>query len=172
MRQRKRDGFTLVEIMVVVVILGTLAAVVTPQFAGVSQEAVKGGLKSQLSVVAKQLELYRMRNEGALPPLGIAAGTRGTRLNTGWDVLVSQQYLPRPPVNTYTKQWDLAFLPGTAPNIAPGELTTLGITVNGWGFRIQDWSQSPPLDTQIFAVGYDPVNDLLSNEVGYQQAIP
>ena len=36
---KKRNGFTLVEILIVVVILGILAAIVIPQFSNASEEA-------------------------------------------------------------------------------------------------------------------------------------
>ena len=43
-----RSGFTLVEILIVVVILGILAAIVIPQFTNATQDAQGGNLKAQL----------------------------------------------------------------------------------------------------------------------------
>ena len=55
MRMRARTGFTLVEILIVVVILGILAAIVVPQFTQASSEAIKGALQSQLQTINSQI---------------------------------------------------------------------------------------------------------------------
>ncbi|MEY3143651.1 MAG: PilD-dependent protein PddA [Planctomycetota bacterium] len=64
---RKRRGFTLIEILIVVVILGILAAIVVPQFTNASQEATASSIRSQLQTLRGQIELYRVRNGGTLP---------------------------------------------------------------------------------------------------------
>lgn len=64
---RKRRGFTLIEILIVVVILGILAAIVVPQFTNASQEATASSIRSQLQTLRGQIELYRVRNSGNLP---------------------------------------------------------------------------------------------------------
>lgn len=67
-RSRKnRRGFTLIEILIVVVILGILAAIVVPQFTNASQEATASSIRSQLQTIRGQIELFRVRNAGALP---------------------------------------------------------------------------------------------------------
>ncbi len=67
-RSRKnRRGFTLIEILIVVVILGILAAIVVPQFTNASQEATASSIRSQLQTIRGQVELFRVRNAGALP---------------------------------------------------------------------------------------------------------
>ena len=67
MKQRITRGFTLIEILIVVVTLGILAAIVIPQFTNASQEAAESSVKSQLQTVRSQIELYRVRNNGNLP---------------------------------------------------------------------------------------------------------
>ena len=72
MKTRKR-GFTLVEILIVVVILGILAAIVIPQFTNASTEARESSLSSNLQAVRSQIELYKIQHlNDALPTDGTA----------------------------------------------------------------------------------------------------
>src|SRR3954468_9830407 len=62
MRNRVRKAFTLVEILIVVVILGILAAIVVPQFTNATQDAQGGNIQTQLDTLQNQIELYKARN--------------------------------------------------------------------------------------------------------------
>ena len=64
---KARNGFTLVEILIVVVILGILAAIVIPQFTEASNEARTSSLVSDLQTVRSQIELFKIQHEDALP---------------------------------------------------------------------------------------------------------
>lgn len=56
---RKKSGaFTLIEIMVVVIILGILAATIIPQFVGTTQEAKVSTAKSNIAELESALERY------------------------------------------------------------------------------------------------------------------
>jgi general secretion pathway protein G len=63
------QGFTLVEILIVVVILGILAAIVIPQFTSASETAKASSLQSQLQTIRSQLELYQVQHNGDYPTL-------------------------------------------------------------------------------------------------------
>lgn len=63
----KKSGFTLVEILIVVVILGILAAIVIPQFTSASTEAKESALVSNLQAVRSQIELYKIHHNDNLP---------------------------------------------------------------------------------------------------------
>ena len=77
---RGSRGYTLVEILIVVVILGILATIVLPQFGSASQEARrKGGVTSQLQTIRSQIELYKLQHGDQLPPL-----------LTNWDCLTTR----------------------------------------------------------------------------------
>jgi len=62
-----RKGFTLVEILIVVIILGILAAVVIPQFTEASNDARASALNSDLQTVRSQIELYKIQHNDTLP---------------------------------------------------------------------------------------------------------
>src|SRR5258705_13414685 len=65
----RRTGFTLVEILIVVIILGILAAIVIPQFTNASQDARESSLLSQLQTLRSQIELYKLQHMDKLPNL-------------------------------------------------------------------------------------------------------
>ena len=63
---KKITGFTLIEIMIVVVILGILAAVVVPKILDRPDQARVTAAKTDIAVIMQQLKLYRLDN-GAYP---------------------------------------------------------------------------------------------------------
>jgi general secretion pathway protein G len=67
---RKHKGFTLVELVVVVMILGILAAVAAPKLLGTSSAAADNGVKQTLAVVRDAIERYAAEHGGSLPAQG------------------------------------------------------------------------------------------------------
>ncbi|MHC5082985.1 MAG: type II secretion system protein [Planctomycetota bacterium] len=61
MNTKNKDGFTLVEILIVVVILGILATLVIPQFTGFSKEAELGTFVTDVRHFAAAAEYYRAK---------------------------------------------------------------------------------------------------------------
>ena len=57
-KKKTSDAFTLVEIMVVVVILGILAATIIPQFIGTTQDAKISAAKSQIAELESAVERF------------------------------------------------------------------------------------------------------------------
>ena len=68
-RTKTRPGFTLVEILIVVIILGILAAIVVPQFSGATKDAKRSGLMTMVQSLRTQIEHYRLQHNDQLPNL-------------------------------------------------------------------------------------------------------
>jgi len=62
MRPRDRRGFTLIEIMVVVIILGLLAVLVAPRVIGRLATAKDKAARAQIELLGTALDLYRADN--------------------------------------------------------------------------------------------------------------
>lgn len=67
-RERSEGGFTLIEIMVVVVILGILAAMVAPKILSRPDQAKGTVARSDIETISQALELFRLDN-GFYPTL-------------------------------------------------------------------------------------------------------
>ncbi len=105
-KNRVQRAFTLIEILIVVVILGILAAIVIPQFTDASQEAMESSVVTQLQTIRSQMELHNvqwpLQSYDLIPPVWAFA--------TFWDPLVigdplgvdpdyDGDYLQSPPKN-------------------------------------------------------------------------
>ena len=84
---KKRRGFTLIEIMVVVVIIGLLSALVGPRLIGQSEEAKKKTTFTQIAQLDQVLGLYHLDN-GFYPTT-----------DQGLAALVSKPVSPPEPIN-------------------------------------------------------------------------
>jgi type II secretion system protein G len=60
----KKKGFTLVELMIVIVIIGILAAIAIPKFADMVDKSKEGATKGQLTSLRSALNIYYSDNEG------------------------------------------------------------------------------------------------------------
>lgn len=66
---RRQSGFTLIEVLIVVVIMAVLAATIIPQFSSSTQDAKESTLKFNLHSLRAQIELYKHQHGGSLPAL-------------------------------------------------------------------------------------------------------
>ena len=71
----RRNAFTLVELVVVIMILGILAGIAAPKLLNTSKTATDNGLRQTLSIVRDAIELYAAENSGNLPPCANATSS-------------------------------------------------------------------------------------------------
>ncbi|MGP1310435.1 MAG: type II secretion system protein [Phycisphaerales bacterium] len=135
MQRNRANAFTLVEILIVVVILGILAAIVVPQFTKASESAVRSTLKSQLQTIVSQVELYRVRNKGIYPAIGDGEA------NNGWGVMITENYIKEEPFNSYV----------SLSNIVTGDDSVMATDKDS---ATSGWATDG--DGNFWAVGYDP----------------
>ena len=103
-RKHTQRGFTLMETLLVVVILGTLAAVVTPQFTGATDDAFDTTIRAQLQRIRKQIELHNN-----LYPT--AQYDADTPVATFWDDLVDADLMAHIPINPFQNSTSVADAP-------------------------------------------------------------
>ena len=86
MLTQRRAGFTLVEVLIVVVIMAVLAATIIPQFSDSTKDAKISSLKFNLHTLRSQIQMYKSQHDGKNPSATLVeltsktdtAGTVGT----------------------------------------------------------------------------------------------
>lgn len=61
-KQKHQNGFTLLEVMVVIAILGLMAALIVPNIMGQSEQAKAKLAKTNMASIASALDLYKLDN--------------------------------------------------------------------------------------------------------------
>ncbi len=103
-RAKASDGFTLVELLIVLVILATLAAIVVPKFSGRTEQAKKTAARTQISTFETALDAYET-DIGAYPTSaeGLRALIEAPSNAQGWKGPYLSKALPVDPWgNAYT----------------------------------------------------------------------
>ena len=137
-----KKGFTLIEILIVVIILGILAAIVIPQFSNASTAAKASSLATAGQTLRSQVAYYKLQHNDKLPGTGSgttfssdqfwtdmttqtdasgAAYVAGTSLTGPFGPYM--QSIPANNINGASTVFDAALLPGS----------TVG-TVCGWEY--------------------------------------
>ncbi len=90
---KNQKGFTLVELLIVVIILGILAAVAIPQFGDSTQEAREETLNTNLATLRSAVELYMAHHgeyPGALSTDGLETATNDAQCKAAFIAQLTQ----------------------------------------------------------------------------------
>lgn len=133
MRTTLRNGFTLVEILVVVVILGILAALVVPQYSRATQDAKTQATLSQLVKIRDAIRVYYYRNANTLPNVTAGSAT--------WGELMSDGYFKFAPDNIHVGG-------------AAGKIITVGVAADTASTSAYGWVYNPATG-DVWAASFD-----------------
>jgi type II secretion system protein G len=123
-RSIDRAGFTLIEVLIVVVIMAILAATIIPQFSDSTTDAKASTAKFNLNTMRAQVELYKAQHNGSLPSSTLveltkstnASGTSGTGASFPYG-----PYMRALPANPFTNS--IAIKVVTSNPAAVGDVT-------------------------------------------------
>ena len=135
----KKSGFTLVEILIVVVILGILAAIVIPQFTEASTEAKLSSLKTDLQTLRSQIELYKIQHNDIQPSFAnfVAQMTGYTDVDGVVQAAagpgVFGPYMQKVPVNQFNYKYDDTIVPAGTHGLLD-DTGTVGDNAGSWEY--------------------------------------
>lgn len=96
-------AFTLVEVLIVVAILGILAAIVVPQFQSNTQQAREAAAKDNLRILRQQIEFYAARHGGVPPGYpNNDPSMSPSNLPFWYQMIENGDYLSKMPVNPFS----------------------------------------------------------------------
>lgn len=133
--RRRRAGFTLIEILIVVVIMAVLAATIIPQFSSSTNDAKVSTAQFNLAMMRSQVQLYSLHHNGVLPtgannlqqfttPTDVNGNLSTTQLPSS--TYPYGPYCQQIPVNPFTGSNTVTVFTGT------GTPTASGSTTAGW----------------------------------------
>lgn len=105
----KTRGFTLVELIIVLLILGVLAAIVVPKISNYVDDAKSVGTYAQLKNIRSAFELYRTQHNNNYPTLAELQSSWGVLLlTTNVDGIINPEgkfgpYMQQAPKNPWTE---------------------------------------------------------------------
>lgn len=97
--QHKQSGFTIVELLIVIVVIGILAAITIVVFNGVQKKARDAARIQDISSIAKALELYKIQNGFYPPKVDTGNGWEWSTNGNFIGALVTQKVVSKVPVD-------------------------------------------------------------------------
>jgi general secretion pathway protein G len=82
-RDRRRNAFTLIEVLIVVIIMAVLAATIIPPFSSSTSDAKDSSLKFNLHTIRSQIEMYKVHHMGKVPALATFTDQMTKATNVG-----------------------------------------------------------------------------------------
>jgi general secretion pathway protein G len=134
---KAKHGFTLVEILIVVVILGILAAIVIPQFTDAATESKQSNLVTSLQTMRSQIELFKIQHNDKLP--GACGAATFVEAMTGFTDIDGTVYATKP-VGTIVYGPYMQAIPKnpfTDSDVVLFAATPAGTATGGWNFDNQ-----------------------------------
>ncbi len=140
--KKQRKGFTLVELVIVIAILGILAAYAVPKYQGLVEQARSAEARAQLGTVRSALGIYYAKNHGVYP----AAPFDGT--------IFAEGVVPTVEVTTSGGTVVSSNAVATSPT-SDGKITASDVTtdVGGWIYEVT--ADKTQCDVRINSKGMD-----------------
>lgn len=159
-----RKAFTLVEILIVVVILGILAAIVVPQFTSATRDAQGGNIQAQLETLNSQAELFRAKYNQYPSQIALTPWTDDLALLNGQTItggLVGAGLMKDAPRNPVNNSAEVAGAAGPEVGWVWLERTVNGRVVGQYfaNFLNQDPTDNDPTSTDDGGTSFGQVID-------------
>lgn len=133
-KSSKQRGFTLIELMIVVAIIGILAAVAIPKFADMLRKSKEGATKGSLTNLKSALTIYVSDNEGLTPfQIAAAADYTSANLNTVF-VPKYMEAIPTAKLGTYHADVSTIRMSAYDASLRSVDEALAGADANGWAF--------------------------------------
>jgi type II secretion system protein G len=121
---KNTSGFTLIELMIVVVIIGILAAIAIPNFVEMQARAREASVKANMHSMQLAVEDFSVKNTGTYP---VAADDAAVQAN-----MPSGNY-PRNPFTGFNDAWTWGADPASPGVIGVNPATTTTYVIKGYG---------------------------------------
>ncbi|MFH0948065.1 MAG: type II secretion system protein [Elusimicrobiota bacterium] len=136
---KTKKGFTLIELMIVVAIIGILAAIAIPKFADLIRKSKEGATKGSLGALRSALTIYYGEQEGMYPYSGVAGAEVANGANTTTFNDITGPFLTKYLDKMPTVKIGLNTLSDTTDTIYGASIGSSGVNVTGnqgkWWYR-------------------------------------